>query len=186
MNKKVINILLIVAFVSFLVLSIIIKVSSNNKKLSRFDNNKLLDESYLNIDYLVKDNEDYTIVFFDSVPYVVSFNKKIQKELNNVDLNSEMIKLVGSSKTIDNSVMEAILKIYNKDAVEGTEDYLNKNDFNNIFGKYYMKIDRIISSRNTNQKSSFLSSLFLDLSLVSLFILGLKLMIEKRQTQTNN
>ena len=185
MNKKLINILLIVAFVSFLVLSIIIKVSSN-KKLSRFDNNKLLDESYLNIDYLVKDNEDYTIVFFDSVPYVVSFNKKIQKELNDIDLNNEMIKLVGSSKTIDNSVMDTILKIYNKDAVEGTEDYLNKKDFNNIFGKYYMKIDKIISSRNTNQKSSFLSSLFLDLSLVSLFILGLKLMIEKRQTQTNN
>ena len=75
-----------------------------------------------------------------------------------------MIKLVGSSKTIDNSVMDAILKIYNKDAVEGTEDYLNKKDFNNMFGKYYMKIDKIISSRNTNQKSSFLSSLFLDLS----------------------
>ena len=77
-------------------------------------------------------------------------------------------------------------QIYNKDAIEGTEDYLNKNDFNNIFGKYYMKIDRIISSRNTNQKSSFLSSLFFDLSLASLFILGLKLMFEKRQTQTNN
>ena len=53
--------------------------------------------------------------------------------------------------------------------------------FNDVFGKYYLDVDRIDNDLTLYQRPSFLSSLFLDLALVCMLALGFKIILERNK-----
>lgn len=187
MNKKTINIVLIVLFVVFLVLAIIFNSRTRNAKelslkdLNEFSNTNNVGKSYVYIDYVSEDNEGYAIVFDNSNPYVVYLDQKSVDEIKKYDYKRRNIKLVGLCTEITDEIKNKILTIYNKNTVVGDEEYLKTEDFNSVFGNYYLNVSKIVDDSTLYKIPSFLTKLFFDLSLVSLLILGFKLILERRK-----
>lgn len=185
MNKKIIYTILIISFIFFLILSIVFNSKSRNaredsiKNLNVFSNITDSKESYFYVEYLGELNGGYAIAFNNSTPHVVYLDDKFDPD--DYSFESHKTKFVGTSKQITDEVKDRILEIYNKDSKAGTEDYLNKEDFESVFGTYYMVVKSIEVDIELHKMPSFLSGLFLDLSLISLLILGFKIVLDKRK-----
>ena len=186
MNNKIINIGLAISFVLFLILALVFNNKANNaienskKSLNIFSNNSQVDDAYIYIDEVSEDNNGYAIVFDDTEPLVVYLNDDLSIKIKDYSFDSRTIKLVGDSKKITTDVMNKILAIYNKESNVGDEDYLSSDSFTEVFGTYYLDVDRIEDDNELHKTSAFFSGLFLDISLVSLLILCLKLMLGRR------
>ena len=185
MNKKLIYILLFILCILFLVLSLIFNSRSNNaiensiksrQQFSSTENNK---DAYIYIDYISEGKDNYYIVFDKENPYVIYLSDELFNKIKDYDLENRNIKIVGDSYIIDDKIKEKILTIYNKGTVIGDEEYLSESYFEDIFGKYYLKVLKIEDNHELYKTPSFLSSLFLDISLVSLLILGFKIILDR-------
>ena len=185
MNKKTLYIVLSISFVLFLILALVFNSKSNNaienriKSLRKFSNANGYTNSYIYIDYLGEAKDGYAIVFDGEDPYIAYFNDNLLSKIKEYNLDNRNIKIVGDGSAINDKIQDTILSIYNKDTVEGDEDYLSKTGFSNVFGDYYLYVDKIEDDHTLHKTPSFLSSLFLDLSLVSLLILCFKIILNR-------
>ena len=184
--KKTIYILLVVSFIVFLILSLVFNSKANNaieeskKSLRKFSSTVNYTNSYTYVDDVSEDINGYLIVFYDNEPIIAYLNNDLLYEIKNLDLEKRNIKLVGDSFDIDDNVKENIMIIYNSESTYGDEDYLLEEDFESVFGTYYLDVTRIEKDNELHKTPKFLSSLFLDISLVSLLILGFKIVLDRR------
>ena len=187
MNKKIIYILLAVSFVLFLILALVFNgksshaIENSRNSLNKFSRENNYKDSYIYIDYLSENNKGYIIAFDDSEPSVVYLSDKLLDEIKEYNYDNRNIKLVGDSLEITDEIKNNILTIYNQDSIEEEEDYLKKEDFSSVFGSFYLNVDRIEDDNTLYKRPSFLSSLFLDISLVSLLVLGFKIILDRRK-----
>ena len=185
MNKKIIYILLAVLFVIFLILALVFNNKANHaiensiKTLNQFSNDTKTDASYIYIDTISEDSNGYAIVFDKENASVVYLNEELSNDIKNYAFYNRAIKLVGDSMEITDDAKINILSIYNKESKVGDEDYLSINDFSEVFGIYYLDVKRIEADYDLHKTDAFLSSLFLDISLVSLLILALSIKLER-------
>lgn len=191
MNRKIIYILLVISFILFLILSLVFNHRSNNaieirtNSLNKFSSGVKNNNSYIYIDEISEAVNGYAIVFDDETPLVVYLNDKLVNKIKEYSFDYRTIKLIGNSIEITKDVINNVLYIYNKESKIGDEDYLTKDSFTDVFGTYYLNVETIEDDNSLYKTPSFLSSLFLDFSFLSLLVLGLKIMLDKKNNYSS-
>ena len=170
----------IVCIIISIVLSVYVsnlesRINNNYKELSKV--NKENEKTYLYFDNIMVNSGDYYIVTMDENIYVLKSNINLKK----YEFDGKYIRVIGYSHKFDDSSSLKVEKIYDDYFDDFDEPDDEEVSFSDIFGSYYLEVDKVIDDTSLGNTISSFSNLLLDIGIILLAVLILKVLIERKQ-----
>lgn len=158
------------ASLSLIIFSIIMKVflKSFDKEESSYVNfeNVLSDNThaFMSFNKIETKNDKYLIIDKNDYLYVLKVNKKDAKKIESSD-DIDYIKVIGTSKLIDDEMKEELAHIYNSHYEDKSD--IEASECDRVFGLYYLDVYEVKDIRNTSDMLKDISSLLLEIGIIT-------------------
>ena len=181
---KIKNIYFLIIGIACIIVSILLnvfasssfeRINNNYKELSKV--NKENEKTYLYFDDIMVNYDIYYIVTMDENMYVLKSNINLKK----YEFDGKYTRVIGSSHKFNETLRAKIEKIYDDYFEEFDEPDDEELSFDDIFGLYYLEVDKVIDDTSLGNTTSVFSSLLLDIGIVLIVVLILKVLIERKK-----
>ena len=151
------------------------RINNNYKELSKVK--KENEKAYLFFDDIMVNSDNYYIVTIDENMYIL----KSKINLKKYEFDGKYTRVIGSSHKFSETLRAKIEKIYDDYFDEFDEPDDEELSFNDIFGLYYLEVDKVIDDTSLGNSIGSFASLLLDIGIVLIVVLILKIVIERKQ-----
>ena len=141
------------------------EISSKKNQVNKYSYIDVNTKPYLFASYKGENNKFYFVMDKDNYLYIVYMSNESFKKLDKETIITEPIRINGLTKEINLDIKNLAIDIYN-DLIKN--EYLNKNNFNNYVGMYYLDIE---SSYYDASLYYTLSGVFLVLFMITIIYL---------------
>ena len=120
------------------------------------------------------DNQFYYIVCDEYFMYIVSMSNNDFEVLSKFNYKRDNIKLLGNTKVISNEIKDMVIDTYNKPYEEDSEDAISPEQFDDLFGSYYLDLNDVDGKSIVKDSSiTMLSVIFYRvIGIIAIFLIG--------------